>query len=178
MVWLYHLEAFIYSNNFKKITMDTSVTIIGLAILFLILIPFFYMIRSQFVNRAKIKKILEGYSLNHYNFSLTETQNKKVLAIDEAKKGFVFIDQNPLSEQNWFVDLNEVKFCKLVTTTESNSEAIVKIEFLFHYNKVGKDDLLVPFYRVENDQMGQVCLYEDHLLAVKWQMIIEECILR
>jgi len=35
---------------------------------------------------------------------------------------------------------------------------------------------LIPFYKIENDQINQICLHEDHQLAKKWREIIQECI--
>jgi uncharacterized membrane protein (DUF106 family) len=73
--------------------MDTSVTIIGIIITLLISIPLFFIFRSNIVNRNKIKEIKKQHSQNnHYNFELTETQNKKIVSIDQKNKGFLFID--------------------------------------------------------------------------------------
>ncbi|MDI5895013.1 hypothetical protein [Flavobacterium algoritolerans] len=54
--------------------MDTSVTIIGLALTFIIAIPLFYVIRSNSINKTKIKNIKTKFSQNNrFNFELTET---------------------------------------------------------------------------------------------------------
>ena len=156
--------------------MDTSVTIIGLFILVLMGIPLFYVFRSNSINKTKVKAIKNKFSQNnHLNFELTETQNKKVLALDKKNKGFLLIDFNTKEEEVSFVDLNTVHSCKLVLTTENNSDTIVKIEFEFQYKKDKKTEF-IPFYKIENDQMNQVCLYEDHQLAKKWVEIIQDCI--
>ncbi|HLF52072.1 hypothetical protein [Flavobacterium sp.] len=156
--------------------MDTSVTIIGLIITILIGIPLYYSVRSQSVNKSKIKKILaENSQNNHFNFELTESQNKKVLALDKKNKGFLLIDFNSEKEQVSFINLNDVNSCKLIPTTENNSDTIIKIEFEFQY-KEGHKKELISFYTIEKDQIGQVCLYEDHQLAKKWTKIIQDCI--
>lgn len=156
--------------------MDNSVTIIGVIILIIALIPIFFMIRSQSLNKGKIKTIFAQHSNNnHFNFALTESQNKKVLAIDQKNKGFLLIDFNSLPEEVTFVDLNTVTSCKLIPTTDNSSATIVRIEFEFEY-KTGAKKQYVPFYTIENDQVGQVCLYEDHQLAKKWNKIIQDCI--
>lgn len=156
--------------------MDTSVTIIGLFITLLIGIPLFYAMRSNSINNTKIKEIKKKYSQNNrLKFELTETQNKKVLALDQKNKGFLFIDFNHKEEFATFIDLNEVQSCKLVLTTENNLDSIVKIEFEFQFKKVKKTKF-IPFYKIEKDQMNQVCLYEDHQLAKKWREIIQNCI--
>ncbi|WP_269240078.1 hypothetical protein [Flavobacterium limnophilum] len=157
--------------------MDTSVTIIGLFITLLIGIPIFYAMRSNSINNTKIKEIKDKFSQNNrLNFELTETQNKKVLALDEKNKGFLLMDFNSREEEIVnFIDLNTIDSCKLSITAEGNSNTIVKIEFEFQ-NKKDKKTESIPFYKIENDQIDQVCLYEDHQLAKKWREIIQECI--
>ena len=115
--------------------MDTSVTIIGLVLTFIIAIPLFYVIRSNSINKTKIKTIKTKFSQNNrFNFeSLTETQNKKILALDEKNKGFLLINFNAKEEVVSFVDLSTIQTCKLVPTTENNSDTILKIEFEFQY---------------------------------------------
>ena len=156
--------------------MDTSVTIIGLILTILIAIPLFYSIRSTQVSRAKIKAIKTKFSQNNrFNFEKTEIQNKKVLALDEKNKGFLLMDFNVEEEVVSFIDLNTVQSCGLIPTTENNSDTIIKIEFQFQF-KEGKITTLLPFYKIENDQIGQVCLYEDHQLAKKWIKMMQDCI--
>lgn len=158
--------------------MDTSVTIIGLAITIIIGIPLFFVFRSNVINKKKIKEIKKSYSQNnHFNFELTESQNKKVLALDAKNKGFLLIDFNSVKEAVFFVNLNDVRSCKLVAIIENNSNAIQKIEFEFEYKGTEKKELIL-FYTIENEILDQVCLYEDHKLAQKWMQIIEDCISR
>ena len=156
--------------------MDTSVTIIGLIITILIGIPLFYAMRSNSINKAKIKEIMNKFSQNNrFNFEKTETQNKKVLALDEKSKGFLLIDFNSKEKEVVnFIDLNTVESCKLAITAEGNSNTIEKIDFEFH--KKDKKIETFPFYKIENDQMGHVCLHEEHQLAKKWRGIIQDCI--
>ena len=157
--------------------MDTSVTIIGLFITVLIGIPLYYAMRSNSINQTKIKEIMNKFSQNNrLNFEITETQNKKVLALDEKNKGFLLMDfSSKKKEVVNFIDLNTVESCKLSITAEGNSNTIVKIDFEFQYKD--KTTESIPFYKIENDQMNQVCLYEDHQLAKKWREILQDCIL-
>lgn len=156
--------------------MDTSITIIGLVLSFLIVIPILYSIRSNSLNKSKIIAIKNQYSQNgHFNFDVTETLNKKVLAMDDKNKGFLMMDFNPKSESNTFINLNDVQSCKLAVNKESSSEIINQIDLEFHYKESKKTEQ-VPLYKIENDQMGQVCLYEDHQLAKKWKTLIDSCI--
>ncbi len=157
--------------------MDTSVTIIGLFITLLIGIPLYYAMRSNSINKNKIKEIKNKFSQNnHFNFETTETQNKKVLALDEKNKGFLLMDFNHKEKDIvTFIDLNTVDSCKLSITVEGNSNTIVQINFDFQ-NKMDKKIQSVPFYKIENDQINQICLHEDHQLAKKWRETLQDCI--
>lgn len=156
--------------------MDTAVTIMGLFITLVIGIPLFYVMRSNSINKMKIKEITNKFSQNnHFNFEKTETLNKKVLALDEKNKGFLLINFNQKQEETHFIDLNAIDTCKLAITAEGRSNTIEKIDFEFQYRKDKKVEI-IPFYKIENDQMGQVCLHEDHQLAKKWRAIIQDCI--
>ena len=156
--------------------MDTSIAIIGLVLTILIALPIFYSIRSNSMNKSKIEKIKAEFSQNNrFKFETTETLNKKVLALDEKNKGFLLMDFNLKSEKNSFVDLNDIQTSKLVVTKDNGGETIAQIDLEFHY-KENKKIKSVPFYKIENDQMGQLCLYEDHQLAKKYKQIIDNCI--
>jgi hypothetical protein len=158
--------------------MDTSVTIIGLLITILIAIPLFFVFRSNVLNKNKIKAIKKQYSQNnHFNFEFTESQNKKVLALDKKNKGFLLIDFNAEKEFVYFVNLNDVHSCKLVPTTEIKSDTILKLEFEFDHKETKKKEQIL-FYTIENEILDQVCLHEDHQLAKKWIQIIQDCIAR
>ena len=153
--------------------MDTSITIIGVVLTLIIAAPILYNIRSNSLNKSKINAIKDQFSQNnHFKFEIADTLNKKVLAIDEKNKGFLFMDFNSNSENHSFINLNEVNSCKLVLTTENNSDTTNKIAVEFNY-KENKKTESVPFYKIENDQMGQICLHEDHQLAKKWKAIFD-----
>jgi hypothetical protein len=154
--------------------MDTSVTIIGLIITVLIGIPLTLVFRSNITNRAKIKDLKKQHSQNdHYNFELTETQNKKILSIDQKNKGFLFIDFSYKEETTYFVDLKNIILCNLVAITENRSNTITKVEIeLVHKDTMRKE--MIPIYNIENHFLDFNCLFEDHKLAKKWVGLINE----
>ena len=156
--------------------MDTSVTIIGLIITILIAIPVTLVFRSNITNNAKIKEIKKQYSQNDlYNFELTETQNKKILSIDQKNKGFLFIDFSYKKESVYFVDLTNIILCNLLETTQSKLGTIAKVEIeLVHKNTMEKE--MIPIYNVENHFLDFNCLFEDHKMAKKWVKLINESI--
>lgn len=152
--------------------MDTSVTIIGIAITLLIGIPLYKAFRSNTVNKSKIRTILAQHPQAHFN--AIESLNNKTYAIDEKNKFFVFIDFNYTPEKVYSLDLNRINACKIVPITEGFTGDIVKIEFEFLYKDPGKE--IVPVYHIEHDQITQVCLHEDHEMAKKWQQKLIICL--
>ena len=155
--------------------MDTAVTIIGVIIAIIIGIPLYFVFRSNAVNKKQIKAIFNQHP--SYNFKQNEEKNKKVLAIDEIKKGFLLIDLNSGIAKTSFINLKEVHSCHLVRTTAAHSNTVVKIEFEFQYRDNNRK-VLVPFYNIDDDQIGQVYVYEENQLAEKWEKIIQDCISR
>lgn len=156
--------------------MDTSVTIIGLVITLLIATPLLFVFRSNIISKNKIKKIKEAYNKNnHYKFELSEILNNKVMNLDANNKAFLFMDFNNKEEYTAFIDLNNITSLNLILTTKNPKETIVKIEFEFQYKNTDKKEF-VPIYTIENDQINQIRLYEEHQLAIKWKAIIDNCI--
>lgn len=155
--------------------MDTSATIIGIVIAAIIIIPIFFMIRSQSAFKNKIKGIKDYYSRNnHFDFSFAETQNKKVLALDKKNKGFLLIDFNVTPEQVSFLDLNEVQDCRLEKTTKGNTDVVIQIDFEFKMKD--QSTQTICYYHIDRDQIGQVYLFQDYQLAKKWLEILKETI--
>jgi len=154
--------------------MDTSVTIIGIIITILISIPITIVFRSNITNRSKIKEIKNQYSQNnHYDFELTETQNKKILSLDQKNKGFLFIDFSYKKETTYFVDLKDIVLCNLLETTQSKLGTIATVEIeLVHKNTMKKE--MIPIYNIDNHFLDFNCLFEDHKLAKKWVDLINQ----
>lgn len=154
--------------------MDTSVTIIGLIIIILIAIPITLVFRSNITNKAKIKEIKKQFSQNdHYNFDVSETQNKKILSIDPKNKGFLFIDFSYKKETAYFVDLKNIILCNLQVTTQSRLGTIAKVEIeLVHKDTMRKE--MIPIYNIDNHFLDFNCLFEDHKLAKKWVDLINK----
>jgi hypothetical protein len=157
--------------------MDTSVTIIGLIITILIGIPLTLVFRSNIMNRTKIKEIKKQYSQNnHYNFELTEAQNKKIISIDQKNKGFLFIDFSYKEETAYFVNLKNILLCNLIAIKENRSNSITKVEIeLVHKDTMRKE--MIPIYNIENHFLDFNCLYEDHKLAEKWVRLINDSLI-
>jgi hypothetical protein len=155
--------------------MDTSVTLIGLAITLLIVIPVALILRSNITNTNKIKGIKKQNSQNgHYAFEETETSNKKIFSIDSKNKGLLFIDFSYKGKETvYFADLKNIILCSTIVTKENNSRTISKVEIeLVHKDSMKKET--IPIYDIENHFLDFNCLYEDHKFAVKWTNIISD----
>ena len=145
--------------------MDNSVTIIGAVITALMGIPLYMVFRSNSLKKSEIKRIMAQFP--QYQFDETETQNKRVYALDAKNKAFLLIDFNHKPESVFVENLSDATACRLIPTTEGRVQNIVKIEFEFQFKDGSKE--LVPCYDAAYDQITQVCLFEDHELAKKWQ---------
>ncbi len=157
--------------------MDTSSALIGLFITLLLAIPLIFVFRFNFLKNKNINEIKKKYSQhNHYKFDVTETSNKKIMAIDKEKKGLLFMDFNYKdTETTYFVDLNTIILCNTIIKKENNSRTITKIEIeLVHKNSMKKE--ILPIYNIENLFLDVNCLYEDNKFAVKWTNTINDCL--
>jgi hypothetical protein len=163
--------------NFK-IKMDTSVTIIGIVIAIIVAIPVYFSARTNAANKSKILNIKKRFNpSNPESFDLTESQNNKTLTIDQKNKKFILMNFNPNQQEAIFVDLDTITSCKLIPTTESHSDTIVKIDFEFQEKDTSKK-IIIPFYDFDDDRIKQISVYQDHMFAKKWLTIIQNSISR
>jgi hypothetical protein len=150
--------------------MDTASLIIGLVLTLICALPLFYIAKNQARNKKKIKEIFSHFTQGKYNFSTRETHYKKIYALDESNKGFLFIDLNKETNRASFVDLSEVNSCIIKETAKIGEE---KISFLFKL-KTGKADTKIVLYDLENDKLGKAYWEENEQIAKKWLKIIND----
>ena len=156
--------------------METSVTIIGIVIAVLVAIPIYFSARSSAANKTKILNIKKKFNPNNpQEFDLTESQNNKTLTIDQKNRKFILMNFNPNQQESTYVDLRTVSSCKLVLTTEGNSDTIVKIDYDFQDRETSKK-ITIPFYDFDDDRIKQISAYQDHMFAKKWLKIIQDSI--
>lgn len=156
--------------------MDTSITIIGIVIAIIVAIPVYFSARTNAVNKAKIQEIKKKFNpSNLFHFDQTESIHKKVLTIDQKNRKFILMNFNPNQQEGIFVDLKTVSSCKLVLTSDSNSDTIVKIDFEFLEKQTNKK-IIIPFYDFDDDRIKQISVYQDHQFAKKWLKIIQDSI--
>jgi hypothetical protein len=158
--------------------MDTSVTIIGIVIAIIVTIPIYYSARSNAASKTKILNIKKKFNPTHpQDFDLTDSQSNKTLTIDQKHRKFILMNFNPNQQESTYVDLRSVSSCKLVLTTDQNSDTIVKIDFEFQEKETDKK-ITIPFYDFDDDRIKQISVYQDHMFAKKWLKIIQDSISR
>ncbi|WP_264537038.1 hypothetical protein [Flavobacterium sp. N1736] len=156
--------------------MDTSVTIIGIVIAIIVAVPIYFSARTSAANKTKILNIQKKFnSANPQDFDLTESQSNKTLTIDQKNRKFILMNFNPNQQESSFVDLKTVSSCKLVSTTDANSDTILKIDFEFQERENSKK-ITIPFYDFDDDRIKQISAYQDHMFAKKWLKIIQDSI--
>lgn len=156
--------------------METSVTIIGIVIAIIVAIPIYFSARSSVADKSKILNIKKKFNpANPQQFDLTESQNNKTLTIDQKNRRFILMNFNPNQQEAIYVDLKTVSSCKLVPTSDPNSDTILKIDFEFQEKETSKK-ITASFYDYNDDRIKQISAYQDHLFAKKWLKIIQDSI--
>lgn len=156
--------------------METSVTIIGIVIAIIVAIPIYFSARTSAANKSKILNIKKKFNPTHpEDFDLTESQNNKTFTIDQKYRKFILMNFNPNQQEAAFVDLKTVSSCKLILTTDGNSDTILKIDFEFQDRATSKKNR-IPFYDFDDDRIKQISASQDHMFAKKWLKIIQDSI--
>lgn len=148
--------------------MDTASLIIGLVLTLVCVLPLLYIAKNQAKNKKKTKEIFDHFRQGKYDFSTRETHYKKIYALDEANKGFLFIDLNKENDRASFVDLKEATSCRVEETSTGNDDKI-----LFTFKLKNGNTNSVVLYDLENDKLGKAYWQENEMIAKKWQSIIE-----
>lgn len=148
--------------------MDTSSLIIGLVLTLVCAIPLIYIAKNQTKTRNKIKEIFKRYGQGKFNFTTKETHYKKLYALDEKKKGFLFIDLNDNNTEGFFVDLNEITSCKVDEISAGENSRIIMT-----FKSGTKEIMEIILYDLATDKLGNAYWIENEQVARKWQLLIE-----
>ncbi|MFD1605933.1 hypothetical protein ACFSJW_04955 [Flavobacterium artemisiae] len=158
--------------------METTTTIMGIVIALIVAIPVYFSARSSAASKTRILNIKKRFNPTHpEDFDLTESINNKTLTIDQKNKKFILMNFNPNQQESIYVDLNTIASCKLVPTTDSQSDTIIKIDYEFIEKETSKK-IIIPFYDFDDDRIKQISVYQDHMFAKKWLTIIQDSISR
>ena len=150
--------------------MDTSSLIIGLVLILICAFPIIYIAKSQGKTKNKIKDIFNKFHQGKFSFKTKELHFKKLFALDEQNKGFLFANLDTENDESYFVDLNGITSCKVEEIT-SGSDSKIIMSF-----KGTKDALEIILYDLQSDKLGNVYWPGNEQISKKWQKLIEDCL--
>ncbi len=159
----------------KNAFMDTGSLVIGLILLAISILPIYLMSLSR---RNKKKKMLQ--SLNNiagkHNCIISQYDicGDIIIGMDGSGKFVFFYKKAKEGEEEHFVDLAEMKDCKMIHTNktikqkEGNQKISERIELIFIPMSTGKSEVKWEFYNVEKNTWvtGELQLVE------KWSTLI------
>lgn len=150
--------------------MDTSSLIIGLVLILICAFPIIYIAKAQGKTKNKIKDIFNKFHQGKFSFKTKELHFKKLFALDEQNKGFLFANLDTENDESYFVDLNGITSCKVEEITAgSNSKIIMSF-------KGTKDTQEIVLYDLQSDKLGNVYWPGNEQISKKWQKLIEDCL--
>jgi len=152
--------------------MDFYSAIIALSLIFISIIPFFFMIRN---NKRKEKGFLqdlrgmaEKYSLSIDQF---DTLNHAAIGTDQGLNMVFFAKKTKEDTTQQEVDLSEIQRVKVIPTTRSvthqgrNQQVTDKLELAFMFQEKQKPDVVFNFFDVNTDGL---MITKELRLAEKW----------
>lgn len=151
--------------------MDTSSLIIGLVLILICAFPIIYIAKAQGKTKNKIKDIFKKFHQGKFNFKTKELHFKKLFALDEQNKGFLFANLDTENDESYFVDLNGITSCKVEEiTTGSDSKIIMS------FKSGAKDVQEIVLYDLQKDKLGNVYWPGNEEISKKWKNLIEDCL--
>lgn len=155
--------------------MDTPIIIIGLVLTIIIVLPIYFVLKSQKVNYKQIETLFSQHSQNNnYNFQLIATQGKKVLGMDPKKKGLLFIDFNLKEPFVKFQDLKQADSCEVaISNPVGKTHTLKKVEWIF-MSKGKASDNSVIFHDSDKNYLVPAYAHEELKLAQQWQHTIQK----
>jgi hypothetical protein len=156
--------------------MDTPSIIIGLAILLIVAIPLYFVLRGHQLDQNQIKTLFAQNSQdNQYKFQVIANHGRKVLGMDSTRKGLLFIDFNLKEPYVTFQDLKQSESCKVATSSpQGKSNALKKIEWIFMSKNGSPNENSVLFHDADKNYIVPVYAHEELLLAQQWQQAIQK----
>jgi hypothetical protein len=158
--------------------MDLETTIIGIAVIFICIIPFVVMNRStKKRERQLLQSIFKLAQKSDCTVSLFDHWNKSAIGVDESIKVIFFTKATDNHEMLAKVNLSEIQKCRVinVTRTVNNNgfHYIEKLELTLTYHDKNKAESILEFYNANSDSLS---LNGELQLIEKWQKIISELI--
>lgn len=155
--------------------MDLGTIIIGIVLIALCSLPFFYMRKNDKENLKILRALAKGQSCE---ISVYEISGNLIIGMDETKKILFFIKKIQNSEIVQTVDLNTISGCEIIKSGKSiNSKnssysVIEKLTLQFHNKVKGKEEQNIDFF----DSEENVHLSGELQTIQNWEKQINELI--
>ena len=153
--------------------MDLPSLYIGIAIIALILLPFFFVSRKQ----KKQEKLVLKQFIEHgfkYGIELTETEqwSDRILGVDTLKRKIIFRHYTHEEMNETLVDLNKHSQAILEKSMLGNEDTSTAFDTILVRlkSKTGREDEIISFFKSETDSI----MYFELQLAEKWVKLINE----
>jgi putative lipase involved disintegration of autophagic bodies len=138
--------------------MDTSSTLIGIIILILCILPFFFLGRGRKKTEKKMLQSVEDYAMEH-NCRVTQIELIRdfVLAIDEINKHVFYYKINKDNTEILDINLTEIKGCKVINIGRNTDNQKITDQLLLSFipNNAKQKELKLECYN--SDVQVQLC---------------------
>jgi len=158
--------------------MEFGITIIGIIIVLICIVPFAWMSISR--NR-KQKKFLRGLSeiarQNNCTISRFESWNNSAIGIDDTALRIVYARRTNNGISSEHINLADIQKCRIINSgrTVSNKgshyNVVDKLELGFSFRDPNRKEVLLELYSTEHDNLT---LNGELLLGEKWCQLVND----
>jgi len=159
--------------------MNTVSTLVGLLFILICILPFIFMGRKRRKREKLMLNTAENFAVeNNLRVSFKELVRDFVLALDNSKKALIYCKITPLKAEKFYVNLNEIKNCKVVNISRwvegKGASAKVTDQLFLSLVPLDKNSKEVKIEYFNADVNVQLC---GELQSIeKWAEIINNCI--
>lgn len=159
--------------------MKIDIFIVDLVVIAMVIIPIFiFLMLGRKETRELKKKFREEAKKFELNPDERDQWNKNILGLDRKKQKMLLVQKKGKTFSVEFIDLNQVKECKILQETKQvkvngrMEEQLQRIELELKGNF--GNDRLIPLYDLDES------VYQDYELmhAKKWNSYINECLIK
>jgi hypothetical protein len=130
-----------------------STTIIGIILLLAIILPIWYLIRSQNAGKRKLEKEIRALGKGvDLNISEHESWGNKIIGIDREKAKVAFVNEKTADKEIRIMDLKMFSKCyvnkeTIPPSTKKGSEVVSRVSLNFVPNEKGNPDEVITLFR-------------------------------
>ena len=130
-----------------------SITIIGIILLMGIILPIWYLIRSQNAGKRKLEKEIKALGKGEdLNISEHESWGNKIIGLDREGTKVAFVDQRSSDKQITIMDLKKFSRCYLnketiPPATKKGSEIVSSVSLNFVAKEKANPDEVITLFR-------------------------------